>query len=72
MSEETRKDIRMLLKRFGVAADEAIIEHLARMPEKHPLRLRCTLEDCTDYAGARPGEPPLSLVVEGEIGADPG
>ena len=68
MSEETRKDIRMLLKRFGVGADEAIIAHLARLPQARPLRLRCTLEDRTDYGDAPPEGAPLSLVVDGEIG----
>ena len=66
MSEENRKDIRMLLKRFGVQADEAIVRHLATLGDDIPLRLRCTLEDLTDY-GDQPPPTPLSLTVEGDI-----
>ena len=66
MSEENRKDIRMLLKRFGVQADEAIVRHLAVLGDSVPLQLRCTLEDLTDY-GDRSPPAPLSVVVEGEI-----
>lgn len=66
MSEENRKDIRLLLKRFGVQADEAIVRHLAVMGDGIPLRLRCTLEDLTDY-GDQPPSSPLSVVAEGEI-----
>ena len=68
MSEENRKDIRMLLKRFGVQADEAIVRHLAILGDGVPLQLRCTLEDLTDY-GDQPPNSPLSVVVEGEIQA---
>ena len=68
MSEENRKDIRMLLKRFGVRADEAIVQHLALLGEGIPLKLRCALEDVTDY-GDHPPSSPLSVVVEGEIQA---
>jgi len=67
MSEETRKDIRALLKRFGIRADEAIIQHLATQAENQTLQLRCTLEDRTDYGDAPP-QSPLSGVVEGQIG----
>ena len=66
MDDENRKDIRMLLKRFGVQADEAIVRHLARMETGGPLRLRCTLEDRTDYGTDAPAEP-LQVVVEGEV-----
>lgn len=69
MSEENRKDIRMLLKRFGVQADEAIVRHLAVLGGGVPLRLRCTLEDLTDY-GDRSPDSPLSVVVKGEIRAE--
>lgn len=68
MSEENRKDIRMLLKRFGVQADEAIVRHLALLGDGVSLKLRCTLEDLTDYGGQSP-DAPLSVVVEGEIQA---
>lgn len=68
MSEENRKDIRMLLKRFGVQADESIVRHLALLGDGVSLKLRCTLEDLTDYGGRSPASP-LSVVVEGEIQA---
>ena len=68
MSEENRKDIRMLLKRFGVQADEAIVRHLALLGDGVSLKLRCTLEDLTEYGG-QPPDSPLSVVVEGEIQA---
>ena len=68
MSEENRKDIRMLLKRFGVQADEAIVRHLALLGDGVSLKLRCTLEDLTDYGDQAPTSS-LSVVVEGEVQA---
>lgn len=67
MSEDPRTDIRRLLKRFGVQADEAVVRHLAQLPGPRPLRLRCTLEDRTDYGAAAPPAP-LAVAVEGEVG----
>ena len=67
MSEDARTDIRRLLKRFGVQADEAIVRHLERQPGPRPLRLRCTLEDRTDYGAGAPAAA-LALAVEGEVG----
>ena len=67
MSEDARTDIRRLLKRFGVQADEAVVRHLERRPAARPLRLRCTLEDCTDYGADAPAAP-LAVAVEGEVG----
>ncbi len=66
MEDNSRKDIRALLKTFGVKADEAIIGHLARQPEVGQLRLKVTLEDLTDYGVSAPNEP-LMLQVNGEI-----
>lgn len=66
MDEATRTDIRRLLKRFGVQADEAITAHLERFPDNRPLRLRVVLEDWTDYGDAPPDEP-LYLEIEDEI-----
>ena len=68
MSEENRKDIRMLLKRFGVQADEAIVRHLALLGDGVSLKLRCTLEDLTDYGDRSPAST-LSVMVEGDIQA---
>jgi hypothetical protein len=66
MEDNSRKDIRALLKTFGVKADEAIVGHLAKNPDVNQLSLKVTLEDLTDYASVKPdGE--LSLVVEGKI-----
>ena len=66
MGDAARDDIRRLLKEFGVRADGAIVTHLAAAAGERPLRLRCTLEDLTDYGvGAAPTR--LHLEVEGTI-----
>lgn len=44
-----KKDIRALLKTFGVMADEAIVGHIAKNPTIDTLKLKVTLEDMTDY-----------------------
>lgn len=64
MEEDTRTDIRKLLKAFGVQADEAILAHLAETAS--PLHLRITLTDLTDY-GDNPPATPLHLEIEGTI-----
>lgn len=66
MDDNSRKDIRVLLKTFGVRADEAIVGHLAKNPGVSRLRLKVTLSDLTDYGDQRPAEP-LSLEVESDI-----
>jgi type IV pilus biogenesis protein CpaD/CtpE len=67
MTEDTsRKDIRRLLKTFGIQADEAIVAHLARNPQQDGLQIRLVLEDLTDY-GDRPPEERLHLEIEGDI-----
>lgn len=66
MGSTSRDDIRRLLKGFGIAADEAIVTHLARSHGTTPLHLRITLEDLTDYQGDAPQEP-LHLEIEGHI-----
>ena len=66
MDSQSRDDIRRLLKTFGIAADEAILMHLARNPGRDPLRIRLTLADLTDYKGSPPAET-LALEIEGEI-----
>lgn len=66
MDDNSRKDIRALLKTFGVKADEAIVGHLAKNPDVKQLNLKVTLEDMTDYGSDAPNEA-LSFVVEGEI-----
>lgn len=66
MDEQTQQDIRSLLKRFGVAADEAIREHLARTRGTQPLHIRITLEDLTPYGEDGPEEE-LRVEIEGEV-----
>ena len=44
-----KKDIRGLLKSFGVMADEAIVGHLAINSNVKELNLRVVLEDLTEY-----------------------
>lgn len=66
MDDQSRQDIRRLLKTFGVRADETLVAHLARNPDVDTLRVRVTLEDLTDY-GDNPPQEPLHLEVEEEI-----
>ena len=47
-----KKDIRGLLKSFGVMADEAIVGHLAINSNVKELNLRVVLEDLTEYENA--------------------
>ena len=44
-----KKDIRGLLKTFGVMADEAIVGHIAKNPNLNSLNFKVTLEDITEY-----------------------
>ena len=69
MEEITSKDIRRLLKTFGVKADEAIQSYLEQNPRGIPLKLRITLEDLTDYKGNAP-KGRLNFSVEDEIHRD--
>lgn len=66
MDDNSRKDIRALLKTFGVKADEAIVGHLAKNPDVKQLNLKVTLEDMTDYDSNAPSES-LSFMVDGQI-----
>lgn len=68
MEDESRQDIRRLLKSFGIQADEAIMTHLAQRPNVDVLQLRVTLEDVTDY-GDNPPAQPLHVEIESEIRA---
>ncbi|MDX1663250.1 MAG: hypothetical protein R3272_05615 [Candidatus Promineifilaceae bacterium] len=63
MNEVTRADIRRLLKRFGIQADQALVEHLEHNPDVSAVRVRITLEDLTDYGANAPQER-LHLEVE--------
>jgi hypothetical protein len=62
----SRKDIRRILKTFGIRADEAMVAHLARNPQVERLQVRLILEDMTDY-GAAPPDHPLTLTVEDTV-----
>jgi hypothetical protein len=66
MDEDTRMDIRKLLKVFGIQADEAIMAHLGHYDGPGPLRVRLVLEDETEYRGNSP-QPPLHLEIRGEV-----
>lgn len=66
MDDNSRKDIRALLKTFGVKADEAIVGHLAKNPDVKQLNLKVTLEDRTDY-GLNAPSGSLSFVIDGQI-----
>lgn len=66
MEDNSRDNIRRLLKAFGIKADEVVIAHLARNPGDMPLQIRLILEDRTEY-GDHPPETPLHLEIEGEI-----
>lgn len=66
MEDKTRRDIRGMLKRFGVQADMAISEHLEGLPGTQDIHLKITLEDLTEYEGEGPAEP-LHLVIEKDI-----
>jgi len=66
MEDNSRDNIRRLLKAFGIKADEVVIAHLARNPGDMPLQIRLILEDRTDY-GDHPPETPLHLEIDGEI-----
>jgi hypothetical protein len=44
-----KKDIRGLLKTFGVMADEAIVGHIAKNPNVNSLNFKVILEDITEY-----------------------
>lgn len=66
MNDESRKDIRRLLKTFGVRADETISAYLEEHGDVENLRVRVTLEDVTDHGDSPPGEP-LHLEIEETI-----
>ncbi|MCI0729087.1 MAG: hypothetical protein L0332_20540 [Chloroflexi bacterium] len=56
MEDTARRDIRRLLKTFGIQADEALTAHLERHPQIRALQVRIVLEDLTDYGGSPPAE----------------
>ena len=66
MVEDRRHNIRGLLKKFGIKADEAIIAHLTKLDNAPELHLRITLEDLTDYKDKQP-DLPLSLEITGTV-----
>ena len=66
MEDNSRKDIRALLKTFGVRADEVIVQHLAKHPDVRQLQLKLTLHDQTDYGASAPPEA-LYLEIDGNV-----
>lgn len=66
MNDNTRNQIRKLLKNFGIMADEALTTHLSRLTTNRPVHVRITLEDLTDY-GDTPPEEELHAEIEDRI-----
>ena len=66
MNDNTRNQIRKLLKNFGIQADEAITTHLSRLTTDRAVHVRITLEDLTDY-GDSPPEGELHVQIDGRI-----
>jgi hypothetical protein len=66
MDDTSRKDIRRILKTFGIRADEALVAHMARNPSVDALSIRVTLEDLTDYGDSPPDER-LYIVINDNI-----
>jgi hypothetical protein len=66
MDDMSRKDIRRILKTFGISADEAMVAHLARNPSVDELSIRVTLEDLTDYGDSPPDER-LNIVINDNV-----
>jgi hypothetical protein len=64
LEESRRTDIRRLLKTFGVKADEAIIQHMARNPGTNPLHVRIVMEEIPETGASTE---PLRFSVEGTI-----
>jgi hypothetical protein len=71
MDDHSRKDIRRILKRFGIKADEEMVAHLARNPSVENLTVRITLEDLSDYGDTQP-EGQLNFSIEDEISRQAG
>ena len=65
LSEPNRQDALKLLKRFGIKADESIVEHLKKEPRCAELRVRLTLEDYTEYEDETRRMSPMT--VEGTV-----
>jgi len=66
MDDMSRKDIRRILKTFGISADEEMVAHLARNPSVDELSIRVTLEDLTDYGDSPPDER-LNIVINDNV-----
>ena len=70
MTDTSRKDIRRILKTFGIRADEAMVAHLARNPNVEELSVRVTLEDVTAYGDITP-EGKLYIVLDDSVRRTP-
>jgi hypothetical protein len=66
MDDTSRKDVRRILKTFGIRADEAMVAHLARNPNVDVLSIQVTLEDLTDY-GDSPPDDRLKVVINENV-----
>ena len=65
LQDSTRRDMRRLLKTFGISADEALTTYLREHPDVERLQVRITLQGSAgDGAGAAE---PLLLEIEDTI-----
>jgi hypothetical protein len=65
LQDSTRRDMRRLLKTFGVSADEALTTYLREHPEVAHLHVRITLQGTASSEGA--AAEPLQLEIEDTI-----
>lgn len=66
MSEPAQKEIRKLLKEFGIGSDQAVKAYFAENPEVNTVSIRLQLVDETEY-GDTPPELSLEFRVRGTI-----
>jgi hypothetical protein len=66
MSESAQKDIRRLLKEFGIGSDREVMTYFAENPEINTVSIRLQLVDETEY-GDSPPDFTLEFRVTGTI-----
>jgi hypothetical protein len=65
LQDNTRRDMRRLLKTFGISADEALTSYLREHPDVKHLQVRITLHGTASDGGA--AAEPLELEIEDTI-----
>ena len=55
-----------MLRKFGVNADQAVMDYLHNLPADQPLELEIQLKDMTAYGDNQPNKP-LELTVRSVI-----